>query len=278
MNYTNQPPERIVSFPHESLLSTILYTKADSDLKPTVTEKGLATSGPAFFAAAEADGPNVGNIYTMRHVPADYATLPTKLVKAVKFATGYESEELFRIGYILLMVQEWKTYALADLAHVVSSDWDMPTSDLDLIDRVRDMMALPCRLAEVLSQAKFTDFVKHVNKPLEVRSFLRRLEHLKTLPRDPDRTPILPISDFKVILCAEIWCTWAHENRSPLPSKVEFVELFGPEIAVAITIFVRRFAKALTCPEFQGYILQWYGFDVLIPTMINELIDLVEEP
>jgi hypothetical protein len=237
-------------------LGTVVWdTKANSQPKTTAPENGSDSGWLAYLAAVKSADPEIEDNYGLERIATDYAMLPTKVLNAAKFATGHKSEELFRIGYMLLIVREWNSYTLADLAHVVSSNWVMPTDDLDLIDRVRDTMASSCRFAEDLHQSKFPDFVKHVDRPREVRDFMRQLEDFRTLPRDRNRSPILGISDFKVILCAEIWCTWAHESQSPLPSRVDFVELFGPGIAAAIKLFVRRLATGIV-QWFLGWIVK----------------------
>ncbi|KAI0816090.1 hypothetical protein GGR55DRAFT_216906 [Xylaria sp. FL0064] len=243
---------------------------------PTSREReGLDSGWPAFLAAAKAADPNFES-YGVERLAADYAMLRTKLAQAMKHATGYESEELFKIGYILSIVQERPAYTIDHLAHVVSNDWAMPTGDLDLIGRVRDIMSLPCNFAEELSQSGFQAFVNHVDEPIEVQNFLERLDHVRTYSRNTPRTPILALADVKAVLYAEIWCTWAYEKRSPLPAEVMFATLFGPEIAVKIKAFARQLEKAFTCKAFKDYVLRWYGFDVVILRNIGALVDLVD--
>ncbi|KAI0908270.1 hypothetical protein F4823DRAFT_599964 [Ustulina deusta] len=248
----------------------------DLALKETPTDpEGLDSGWPAFLAAAQAADPNFEN-YGVERLAADYAMLPIKIAKAMKHATGHQSEELFKIGYMLSIVQERTTYTLDDLTQVISNNWVMLTGDLDLIDRVKDIMALSCNFAEELSQSGFGDFVKHVDEPMEVQSFLKRLDHIRTHPQGSPRAPTLSVSEAKAVLCAEVRCTWAYENQSPLPSEVAFVELSGLGMDVKITEFARRLEKAFNCREFQEYILRWYGFDVAIVRSINALVKLVD--
>ncbi|KAI1356225.1 hypothetical protein F5Y01DRAFT_268955 [Xylaria sp. FL0043] len=241
----------------------------------TPTSRELDSGWPAFLAAAKAADPNFES-YGVERLAADYAMLRTKVAQAMKHATGYESEELFKIGYILSIVQERIAYTIEDLAYVISNSWAMPTGDLDLIDRVRDTMSLPCNFAEELSRSGFQGFVNHVDEAIEVQNFLEQLDHVRTHPQNSPRTSILSLTDVKAVLCAEIWCTWAYENKSPLPSEVAFVSLFGPQVAVKITEFARQLEKAFTYKEFQDYVLRWYGFDVAILRNMGALIDLVE--
>ncbi|KAI2628258.1 hypothetical protein GGS21DRAFT_249899 [Xylaria nigripes] len=93
----------------------------------------------------------------------------------MKHAAGHESEKLFRIGYVLLIVQERRTHTLRDLACVVSANWVSPTVDHDLIDRVRDRMALTCNFAEELSQSDLGHFSENDDKQFEVQDFLNRI-------------------------------------------------------------------------------------------------------
>ncbi|KAK5626153.1 hypothetical protein RRF57_001868 [Xylaria bambusicola] len=238
-------------------------------------QEGLDSGWPAFLAAARAADPNFED-YGVARLAGDYVMLRTKITEAVKHATGHTSEELFKIGYILSIIQERTSYTLDNLAHVVSCSWVMPTGDLDLVDRVRDIMSLPCNFTEELSQSGFQDFVNHIDNLDEVQNFLRRLDHVRTHPRRLPRAPTLSVSEIKAVLCAEIWCTWAYENRCPLPSEVAFVELFGAGMAVKVTEFGERLAKAFTCPEFEEYVLRWYGFDVAILRNMSALVDLVD--
>ncbi|KAI0429311.1 hypothetical protein F5Y09DRAFT_260745 [Xylaria sp. FL1042] len=244
---------------------------------PTSREReGLDGGWPAFLAAAKAADPNFES-YGVERLASDYTMLRIKIAQAMKHATGHQSEELFKIGYILSIVQERTAYTIDDLAHVISNNWAMPTGDLDLIDRVRDIMFLPCNFAEVLSRSGFQDFVGHVDEPIEVQNFLERLDHVRTHSQEFPRTPTLSLAEVKAVLCAEVWCTWAYENKSPLPSEVAFITLFGTGVAAKITEFTRQLEKAFTCKEFKDYILRWYGFDVSILRTINSLIDLVDE-
>ncbi|KAI0966163.1 hypothetical protein F4678DRAFT_302395 [Xylaria arbuscula] len=242
---------------------------------PIGQEQGLNSGWPAFLAAAKAADPNFEN-YGIERLAGDYAMLRSKIARAMKHATGHQSEELFKIGYMLSIIQERTTYTLDDLAYILSSSWVIPTADLDLIDRVRDIILLPCNFAEELNQAGFLRFVNRIDEPIEVQNFLGRLDHVRTHPRGFPRDPTLSISEVTAILCAEIWCTWAYENRSPLPPEVAFVSLFGPETVVSITEFATRLEKAFTCKGFQDYVLRWYGFDVSILRNINALVDLVD--
>ncbi|KAI1310733.1 hypothetical protein F5Y03DRAFT_345477 [Xylaria venustula] len=246
-----------------------------SEETPIDHKEGLDSGWPAFLAAAKAADPNFED-YGIERLAGDYAMLRSKIARAMKHATGHQSEELFKIGYMLSIIQERTTYTLGDLAHVISSSWVIPTGDLDLIDRVRDIISLPCSFAEELNQAGFLRFVDRIDEPLEIQNFLGRLDHVRTHPRKSPRDLTLPISELKAILCAEIWCTWAYENRSPLPPEVAFVSLFGPATVVSITEFATRLEKAFTCEEFQDYILRWYGFDVAILRNFNALVDLVD--
>ncbi|KAI1422557.1 hypothetical protein F5Y12DRAFT_610303 [Xylaria sp. FL1777] len=242
---------------------------------PTGEEEGLDSGWPTFLAAAKAADPNFED-YGVKRLAADYARLRNKITQAMKHATGHPSEELFKIGYMLSVVQERTTYTLDDLARVVPGNWVMPTGDLDLVDRVRDIMSLSCNFAEDLSQSGFQDFVNHVDKPIEVQGFLKRLDRVRTHPQDLSCAPTLSVLEVKAVLCAEIWCTWAYENRSPLPSEVAFIDLFGRETAAKITEFATQLAEAFTCGEIRDYIIRWYGFDVAILRSISALFDLVD--
>ncbi|KAI1272890.1 hypothetical protein F5Y07DRAFT_403006 [Xylaria sp. FL0933] len=221
----------------------------------TPTSRELDSGWPAFLAAAKAADPNFES-YGVERLAADYAMLRTKVAQAMKHATGYQSEELFNIGYILSIVQERTAYTIEDLAYVISNDWAMPTGDLDLIDRVRDTMSLPCNFAEELHRSGFQGFVNHVDEAIEVQNFLERLDHVRTHPQNSPRTSILSLTDVKAVL--------------------SFMTLFGPKVAVKITEFARQLEKAFTCKEFQDYVLRWYGFDVAILRNMGALIDLVD--
>ncbi|KAI0518116.1 hypothetical protein F5B22DRAFT_601765 [Xylaria bambusicola] len=242
---------------------------------PSGEQEGLDSGWPAFLAAARAADPNFED-YGVARLAGDYARLGTKIIEAVRHATGHTSEELFKIGYMLSIIQERTTYTLDDLAHVVSSSWVMPTGDLDIVGRVRDIMYLPCNFAEELNQSGFRDFINHIDNLDEVQSFLRRLDYVRTHPGRLPRLPTLSVSETKAVLCAEIWCTWAYENRCPLPSEVAFVELFGAGMTVKVTEFGRRLETAFACAEFKEYILRWYGFDVAILRNMSALDDLVD--
>lgn len=210
--------------------------------QPTRDEGHIDSGWPASLAAARAADPNFES-YGVARLAGDYAMLRTKIAEAVKHATGHPSEELFKIGYMLSIVQERTTFTFDDLARVASSSWVMPTGDLDLIDRVRDIISLPCNFAEELSQSGFQDFVNHVDEPEEVQNFLKRLDHVRTHPRRLPRIPTLSVSEVKMVLCAEIWCTWDYDNPCPLPSEIAFVEFLGTESVLGLTNFERRLAK-----------------------------------
>ncbi|TGJ81505.1 hypothetical protein E0Z10_g7265 [Xylaria hypoxylon] len=246
------------------------------ELIPTNPEEGLDSGWPAFLAAAKATDPNFEKNYGVKRLAADYAMLPVKMAKAMEHATGHKSEELFKIGYMLLLVQERATYTLDDLAHVMSSNWNLLIDDLDLIDRVRDKMSLSCNFVEVLNRSRFRHFVKHLDNYNMVESFLERFDYFKTDEPEIPHAHTLTISGVKVVLCAEIWCTWAYENRNPLPSKVAFVELFGPGMAAEITEFTRRLMNAFTLSEFKHSVVSWYGYDVAFLRAFNALVQLVE--
>ncbi|KAI1826971.1 hypothetical protein F4861DRAFT_462931 [Xylaria intraflava] len=248
-----------------------------SEANSILPRKGDDAGWLAYLAAAKATDPDFENGYGTEHLAADYAALPIKLAKAMKHATGYESEELFRIGYMLLIVQEHQAYTLDNLAQVTSTNWVMPTDDLDLIDRVRDIMSLPCNFAKELSQSNFRHLAEHVDDPREVQSFLGRLASVKLhsggLPQS-----VLSVLEIKAIICAEIWCTWANEDRSPLPSTKSFIGLFGPGVESEVIAFVTRLQQAFTCKEVRDFILQRYGYDVVFLRKTNDLVDLVDGP
>ncbi|KAI0539068.1 hypothetical protein GGR58DRAFT_500506 [Xylaria digitata] len=248
---------------------------AAGNLIPTNPERGFDNGWPGFLAAAKAANPNFETNYGVKRLAADYTMLPTKIAKSMGHATGHESEELFRIGNMLLIVQERATYTIDDMAHVVSNNWVLPTGDLDLIDRVRDKISLSCNFVEDISQSGFQRFVKHIDEPIAVKSFMERLHRLRIDPQFP-RAPTLSLSAVKAVLCAEIWCTWVYENQSSLPSKVAFVELFGPGMAVEITEFTRQLMRAFTCTDFKLVVVPRYGYDVAFLSGFYALVSLVE--
>ncbi|KAF2963564.1 hypothetical protein GQX73_g10019 [Xylaria multiplex] len=251
---------------------------ASSNLIAISLERGLDSGWPEFLAAAKAANPEFETNYGVERLAADYAVLPIKIAKAMGHATGHESQELFRIGNMLLIVQERGTYTIDDMAHVMSNNWVLPTGDLDLIDRVRDKMSLSCNFVEDINRCGFQHFAKHVDEPIAVKSFMGQLGRLRIDPqrREFSRTPILSLSAVKAVLCAEIWCAWACENRSPLPPKAAFVELFGPGMAVRITEFTEQLMRAFTCNNFKLAVLQRYGYDIAFLSDFSVLVSLVE--
>ncbi|KAI1260676.1 hypothetical protein F5Y18DRAFT_248950 [Xylariaceae sp. FL1019] len=209
--------------------------------------------------------------------------------KAVLNATGHESLELFKIGCMLLKVQDDADCSLEDLEYFVSKEWRMPTGDyaVDLLDRVQVGIHVPCQFLERLKRSKFEQFHDHADDPRQVQGFLGRMEQAKKLPRTG---PILSVLDFKTILVAEIWCSWAYGNNNPLPPKSHFLQLFGQEIAVPLAMFSKRFLEGMNSlrryccvcvltnsivwqasKDFQKYVRQWYGLDMSIAVRTEAL-------
>ncbi|GAW14285.1 hypothetical protein ANO14919_036860 [Xylariales sp. No.14919] len=239
-------------------------------------DNSLDSGWPDYLAAAQAADPNFESIYGTRLLANDYGRLPEKISDRMHEITGHGSHELFRIGYMLLLVQERDTYTLDDLAHVLTSDWALPTGDLDLIDRVRDKMAPSCHFIDDITICGFRRFVKHLDKEDVVEDFMRRFGFVRGDQPEFPRRPGLSHTMVKVTLCAEIWCTWASRNRCPLPSRAAFVEVFGSGLVREITEFTRRLTKAFTCPEFENSALPWYGYDVALLRYFKALVFLVE--
>lgn len=198
----------------------------------------------AFLAAAKEEDPDIESTHGIEGLVADY--LPTQVAETMKYATGHESEELFRIGYTLLILER-DLYTFDDLAHAISGSRVMPVVNLDLIHRVRDKLALPCYFAEDITRAGFRDIVNLVEDPVEVHSFLERLDQMRTGGRDLASDPILSYSEVKAVLCAEIWCRWlSNEDPEPLLSNsARFVGLFGPETAVEVNAFSKQLTEGM---------------------------------
>ncbi|KAI1327422.1 hypothetical protein F5Y16DRAFT_399418 [Xylariaceae sp. FL0255] len=199
--------------------------------------------------------------------------------KSVQHATGHESMELFGIGCMLLLVREGEQHTLNDLANCISSNWTPPPTveeAYDLIDRVQHGTNVAFRLIERLHQVNIDKYLEHMGEPGVVDNFLAQLDYFKNNPRLG--SPILSILDFKVVLCAEIWCAWAYEGRCPLPDKTAFLKLFGSEIAKPLAVFVSRLARADEWEDIHDYLSRWYGCDLALPLRIDTLISLVDDP
>ncbi|KAI0164136.1 hypothetical protein GGR57DRAFT_276500 [Xylariaceae sp. FL1272] len=191
--------------------------------------------------------------------------------KAVMNATGHESLELFKIGCMLLEVQDNEDCSLEDLAWFISREWQMPKGNyaVDLLDRVQVGIHVPCQFLERLIRSKFEQLHDHVHDPRQVQGFLGRMEQSKKLPRT---SPVLSVLDFKTILAAEIWCSWAHRNNGPLPAKNHFIQLFGQETAIPLAMFSKQFLNVWAASkDFQKYVRQWYGLDMAIAVRTEAL-------
>ncbi|KAI1124567.1 hypothetical protein F5Y10DRAFT_284976 [Nemania abortiva] len=196
-------------------------------------------SNPKEALNAKSDIPET---HDTERLAADYEAALTKVAKAMKHATGYGSIELLKLGDVLYLAREWPKYNdLGLMKQLMSNNSLMSTNDITaLIDSIQDIMSSLCFFIEDLSGAGLQDLAKKIKKKkctlTEANEFLERLDQFGRQSVDEKRAtgPIIPISDVKAVLCAEIWCItcdWAHRDRMPFPSLEEFIEIMRPHMA-----------------------------------------------
>ncbi|KAI0102285.1 hypothetical protein GGR51DRAFT_574195 [Nemania sp. FL0031] len=189
----------------------------------------------------------------------DHQRHPLTMDTAIKSATGHESMELLKIGYMLLVFQDSDRCTTDDLERVASGHWLMPTNDLDLIVRIRAVVARLCRFGDHLALA---GLLNSDNKSINVDLFLEELENSQQNPKlwlDSAPSPlILSISAIKAILCGEIWCVLIQLNLPPPVEK--FIERFGCYIAEGLE-FLSKLTFVLQDENVCEYCLGWYRSD-----------------
>ncbi|KAI0449880.1 hypothetical protein F5B21DRAFT_492847 [Xylaria acuta] len=199
--------------------------------------------------------------------PVEQANITTRAAKAMENATGHQSLELFKLGYMLYIVEKHTEYTLNDLADVMETDWCFPGDDFndpELPNHVRDLVFFPCNMAEETSRNEVHELLRNPHNlnqtPAVMRMFLNgpgpnETDETWSLPR---KITLFPAT-IEAVLCAEIWCAWESRKQSPLPSRKAFMNLFAPKTATIVKKIARRLQKLSTMGEVWGHFLQFYG-------------------
>ncbi|KAJ8124329.1 hypothetical protein O1611_g9312 [Lasiodiplodia mahajangana] len=227
-----------------------------------------------YLSVATHAQPNYFEEVGTNRLVTEYHALPVERDTWGKHETDHKSEELLRIGEMLIIIKERKIHRPSGLNRVMSGWWDAVMNDEGVISRAHHKVSEVRRFATHLRLARLQDFANEATA-ITTGNFMDRLERAKDDPRLD--LPILPVSDIQAILYAEIWCTYVgNQYQMAPPSIVEFLKVFKLGRA-EVTGFLVPLATAFQLQYVYTYCLAWYGSDLAMVREFSTLKILIEE-